>query len=896
QDSITCYEDTTNPTAGTLSVDESSSYLHVNGANFYYSEAMGATEQTASFSVADPSDGGAGLQYITFPAFFGESAVNDSEASYTEDYLINNTDTTTGAFTCTTVDNVGNSSTTNTITVTKDTTNPSIDTTTLTETSSYLYYDNTDLYYSDGMGSTPQDADFNGTSSDGGAGLSQATFSTAFGDSPSADDTPASWSAAYTIVDSDTGTQTLTVTVTDNVGNQSQDSITCYEDTTNPTAGTLSVDESSSYLHVNGANFYYSEAMGAADQTASFSVAGASDGGAGLQYITFPEFFGESAVNDSETSYTEDYLINNTDTTTGAFICTAVDSVGNSSTTNTITVAKDTTDPTATSVACYADTLGDDAAYDDDITVGLQWSESDGTGAGILSVNACIGTTPPDEAVSVGTESDTDTGTEGSNTYYVQLTDNVGNTSSIGSDTITIDLSDPDAPGNLTFNSKTSDSVILNFGAQSTEPNFDTYKIFYKQGTSGVTESDTEHVDSDLGYINYNTTTNTTISSLTTDNYYTFNIWVYDLVGKKASATEITVFVGDCTITSAAIDYDDGVGAIGWGEISWTDTETNGSIIYQVEYWNVDAWALVPDNDLTNNSSGFGASPIDISGLNTTTHNQIRIKATFTYSDGTPVLSDWTCTWSTNQSPTEPTLPWCEDTVNPPNVSDLMPEFSAVYNDPDSGDTTNACYILVASSTANLDAGTGDLWDSGWLVDTTSQGERSSDKTYVGTAFSNNTTYYWKIRFRDDDNEVGTWSANQQFTTCAANADVVETSSRTTSTWYQGDGFTFEFSSANLDNTAIQYYKYVWDTSATTDASSGTTWSSSDITVPNGTYTKRNKKGLYLHVLSYNSQDQAAPQGTQHYGPYWCVETSRLLKGGKFFDDDGNKVELGPKE
>ena len=32
----------------------------------------------------------------------------------------------------------------------------------------------------------------------------------------------------------------------------------------------------------------------------------------------------------------------------------------------------------------------------------------------------------------------------------------------------------------------------------TTEANFDTYKIFYKAGASGVTTSDTEHSDSDL--------------------------------------------------------------------------------------------------------------------------------------------------------------------------------------------------------------------------------------------------------------------------------------------------------------------------------------------------------------------------------------------------------------
>ncbi|MEK7814228.1 MAG: hypothetical protein AAB296_10745 [Candidatus Desantisbacteria bacterium] len=331
---ITMTKDTTAPTAGTLSVSESSNYLYSLGANFYYSAQMAAVNQTATFSIAGASDADSGLQYITFPAFFGEAAVNDPAGPYSEDYLINNADTDTGSFTATTMDNVGNSTNTNTITVVKD--------------------------------------------------------------------------------------------------------------TTAPTAGTLSVSESSNYLYSLGANFYYSAQMAAVNQTATFSIAGASDADSGLQYITFPAFFGEAAVNDPAGPYSEDYLINNADTDTGSFTATTMDNVGNSTNTNTITVTKDTASPTLSSVACYADTPGDNAVYDNDTTVGLQWTESDGAGSGIGSVNACIGVTPPNESVSVGAQQDTDTGSQGANTYYVQAIDNVGNESTIQSDTITIDTVTPD--------------------------------------------------------------------------------------------------------------------------------------------------------------------------------------------------------------------------------------------------------------------------------------------------------------------------------------------------------------------------------------------------------------------------------------------------------------------
>jgi hypothetical protein len=104
-----------------------------------------------------------------------------------------------------------------------------------------------------------------------------------------------------------------------------------------------------------------------------------------------------------------------------------------------------------------------------------------------------------------------------------------------------VDTADPTTPGSLTFNSKSPFSVTLNLGSQTTEANFSTYKIFYKQGSSGVAETDTEHTDSNLGFIDYNSASTTTISNLAPNTQYVFNIWTYDLCGKKASATEISV-------------------------------------------------------------------------------------------------------------------------------------------------------------------------------------------------------------------------------------------------------------------------------------------------------------------------------------------------------------------
>ncbi|RLB04552.1 MAG: hypothetical protein DRG59_10125 [Deltaproteobacteria bacterium] len=106
---------------------------------------------------------------------------------------------------------------------------------------------------------------------------------------------------------------------------------------------------------------------------------------------------------------------------------------------------------------------------------------------------------------------------------------------------IKLDATAPPGLGALTYDSKTSISVTLSFGASTTEENFSEYRIYYKEGSSGVTESDIEHSDANLDYIDYNGSTTTTITNLSPSTQYVFNIWVYDLAGNKASSTEVTV-------------------------------------------------------------------------------------------------------------------------------------------------------------------------------------------------------------------------------------------------------------------------------------------------------------------------------------------------------------------
>jgi hypothetical protein len=107
----------------------------------------------------------------------------------------------------------------------------------------------------------------------------------------------------------------------------------------------------------------------------------------------------------------------------------------------------------------------------------------------------------------------------------------------------------PTQPGSLTDISRTSDSVTLQFGSASEEDNFSEYKIFYKEGSSGVTESDspwTQVDDSNLSSRTYASASDTTITGLSSSTQYVFNIWAYDLAGNTASATtEVSTTTSD---------------------------------------------------------------------------------------------------------------------------------------------------------------------------------------------------------------------------------------------------------------------------------------------------------------------------------------------------------------
>ncbi len=132
--------------------------------------------------------------------------------------------------------------------------------------------------------------------------------------------------------------------------------------------------------------------------------------------------------------------------------------------------------------------------------------------------------------------------------YCVRLTtyDGIDNQFVKATTTLVMDNANPTVPGSLTGAEITFDSIELIFATSSpatdtNEPTIDAYKVFYLEGTSGVTESDTEIDLSVFDAFDYSGATSTVIGSLDSNTYYTFNIWAYDIFGNKVSATELTL-------------------------------------------------------------------------------------------------------------------------------------------------------------------------------------------------------------------------------------------------------------------------------------------------------------------------------------------------------------------
>jgi len=99
-----------------------------------------------------------------------------------------------------------------------------------------------------------------------------------------------------------------------------------------------------------------------------------------------------------------------------------------------------------------------------------------------------------------------------------------------------------------------------------------------------------------------------------------------------------------------------------------------------------------------------------------------------------------------HSQPTAPTALLCENKTNPLYVEDPTPDFSWSAS-------TQAYYqILVSTSQNNLNSDIGEMWDSGKVY------SDIQSSIYSGSSLNGNSTYYWKVRVWDINNDTSPWS------------------------------------------------------------------------------------------------------------------------------------------
>ncbi|MHA2404520.1 MAG: hypothetical protein ACXADH_16090, partial [Candidatus Kariarchaeaceae archaeon] len=306
--SFDLYHDNTPPQSVLLdSIVESSEFLfyHAGSEIFYYSNDQSMTE---SFTVrVTATDLESGRQKAN-ASEFGDSISTSSYGGngYELSFTINPAETAP-TFTVYIWDNVDNAETFNLVTQVDNTPPQDLNIISILESSDFLYYDGSDLYYSNDQSMS---ATFKTRISgiDSGAGRKNVTGEDEFGDTGVGNTTYTTYyQLQYNIVQNDdTSDGFLTIWLYDNVGNRNSLDLTCIEDNLEPSLAISTVIESSYYLYFDPGNtiLYYSN-----DQTMNepftIRVTG-SDSGAGRLNATGESDFGETNVGDTiYTSYYE---------------------------------------------------------------------------------------------------------------------------------------------------------------------------------------------------------------------------------------------------------------------------------------------------------------------------------------------------------------------------------------------------------------------------------------------------------------------------------------------------------------------------------------------------------------------------------------------------------------
>ena len=354
--------DTSDPTAPSLSLSDSSAAVHTTGTTaFYRPSGSGSFDVTAS-----STDGQSGIASYSFPALAGFTT---SGAGASRTYTLATPTEPDGAKPVSGQNNAGRSNSSN-FTLTSDTVDPTGGALVVNGVASSLA--GTQSYDDDGSFTIGTRTDYVDTLS----GLASSTLTRE--DGTLAGDACSSYGAPATIVGAPaqnglaTGCYRYTLTGVDNVGNSVSRSTVVKVDLTDPTAPSLSLSDSSADVHTVGTTAFYRPAgAGSFDVTAS-----STDGQSGIASYSFPTLAGFVA---SGSGATKTYTLNTPTEADGGKTVTAQNNAGRTNS-STFTLTADSTAPSGGSI-----TVNGGGSYDTDGTVALAKTNHTDGGSGIAS-------------------------------------------------------------------------------------------------------------------------------------------------------------------------------------------------------------------------------------------------------------------------------------------------------------------------------------------------------------------------------------------------------------------------------------------------------------------------------------------------------------------------------
>ena len=232
-----------------------------------------------------------------------------------------------------------------------------------------------------------------------------------------------------------------------------------------------------------------------------------------------------------------------------------------------------------------------------------------------------------------------------------------------------------------------------------------------------------------------------------------------------------------------------------------------------------------------------------------------------------------------NAAPSAPTNLKLDNNSTTPlvGVTNTTPSFSAKFNDPDAGDVGTHYQIQV--NTNNSFTGT-TMWDSGQIsMPNLANGSQSQNITYGGSTIAlNGSTYYWRIRFWDNNGAVSQYSSVFSFTmidvpSAPLNPSVVSGNTQITLTWNipSSDG------GSSITDYIVQYSTdgNTWDT-FDDGVSTSTTATVTDLT--NGTQ-------YYFRVAAVNGAG---------IGPYTASVTATPVNQIPIFTGQAYNTPVNP--